>query len=268
MDDLKNLLKKYTMKECKTLTDSDCQSSVGGRNSNSNSISINSDGGNRNWNENRNGNGNENENENWDKNFDGRFSSMARMMHKSNLDRNLTDPLWNGVQGLENNVIGGDEDLSANVEDILGHGQPDSRFTTGDLGSAFLRKEEVTSTSAFAMAIGSNRLNGMDSYREENRALRKEIDVLNARHLHDKIRAESDNKAYIEEEETGNNVRFSTREEFVFFESVLGFSPLILPPRSLTSCSLLLIRWYFYRWQSIVCEIFTEGGGGGGLLYR
>ena len=210
---MKNLLKKYTMKEKKTLADSDCQSSIGGRNSNnSNSIGINSDGGDGNRNENRKGNGNESENDSWDKNFDGRFSSTARMIHTSNLDRNLADPLWNKVQGLENNINGGDEDLSANVEDILGHGQPDSKFTTGDLGSASLRKEEVTTTSAFAMAIASNRLNGMDSYREENHALRKEIDVLKARHLNDKIRAESNNKACIEEEETTNNVRFNTRE--------------------------------------------------------
>ena len=208
---MKKLLKKYTMEENKSPTESGCHSLVGGRNSGiSSTISINSGTGNSNENDNCNDNENENEkgsrngNEdgNWDNKFSGRFSPMSRIVNTSDQNRNLAVPLWNRVQGLNDNINVGDEDLSGAPEGLLGHGQPDSRSTTSDLGSSFMRKEEITATSA----IVGNRVKGVDSYREENQALKKEIDGLKARHLHDRIREEKKTEAHIDEEEKGHHV--------------------------------------------------------------
>ena len=127
---------------------------------------------------------------------------MSRIVNTSDQNRNLAVPLWNRVQGLNDNMNVGDEDLSGAPEGLLGHGQPDSRSTTSDLGSSFMRKEEITATSA----IVGNRVKGVDSYREENQTLKKEIDGLKARHFHDKIREESKTKAHIDEEEKGHHV--------------------------------------------------------------
>ena len=124
--------------------------------------------------------------------------------------KNVLDPHWGQVMGLANNVDGRTADRRAVGEGIMDVGQPDSRSQTGDLGLTRTKEssDKIQGLSEGIIKTEGSSLQGVDNTRHENTLLKREIEVLKSRHLHDELKKGRNEKSRIEERQTGVDVSY------------------------------------------------------------